>query len=114
MQLSDTVENHQNDDTNDNDKLDEIMSEVSETTLDATPAKKRPSASKSKKQPASKKKKMDPPEEDIDDTTNITDASSHQDFMDEMAEDEILPPEELQKKIDKTSRKLIKKRDESR
>ena len=34
------------------------------------------------------------------------------DFMDEFAEDEKLGPEELQKKIDKTNRKLIKKRDE--
>ena len=32
--------------------------------------------------------------------------------MDEFAEDEKLGPEELQKKIDKTNRKLIKKRDE--
>ena len=33
----DTIENHE--DTNDNDKLDEVMSEISETTLDTTPAK---------------------------------------------------------------------------
>ena len=77
------------------------MSELSETTNDATPGKKRPAASKSKKQPASKKKKIEPPDEDLDESTNLTEASIN---MDELAEDEKLSPEELQKKIDKTNR----------
>ena len=67
------VENHE--DTNDNDsKLDEIMSEISVDEGRTTPGKKRPSASASKKkQPASKKKKMDPTDEnDLDESTNIS------------------------------------------
>ena len=80
------------------------MSELSETTNDAnTPGKKRPAASKSKKQPASKKKKIEPPDEDLDESTNLTEASIN---MDELAEDEKLSPEELQKKIDKTNRQV--------
>ena len=80
------------------------MSELSETTNDATtPGKKRPATSKSKKQPASKKKKIEPPDEDLDESTNLTEASIN---MDELAEDEKLSPEELQKKIDKTNRQV--------
>ena len=71
------VENHE--DTNDNDsKLDEIMSEISVDEGRTTPGKKRPSASASKKkQPASKKKKMDPTDEnDLDESTNISEVKT--------------------------------------
>merc|ERR1712141_84577 len=49
------------------------------------------------------------PEEDMATEDNAANAV---DLQKENAEDEKLTPEELQKKIDKTARKLVKKRDE--
>jgi hypothetical protein len=88
---------------------DDVMSVMSESN-DTTPSKKRGGKGGNGKK-GSKKRKVDPPEEEMDDT-NMSEVTSEAIDPNENAEDEKLSPEELQKKIDKSVKKLGKKRDE--
>ena len=98
---------------NDDDDKDETMSEISESMENHTPNGKKRPAAKSKKSAKKKKTEANPLEDDMEETNMSHDtANDSMDIAKEYAEDEKLTQEELVKKIDKTSKKLIKKRDE--
>lgn len=88
------------------EEKDDTMSEVSEldNTNNSSAKKRSATRSKTKKKPAKQQ------EQDDNEDSNM----SHDpiDLAKENAEDEKLSPDELQKKIDKTQRRLLKKRDE--
>ncbi len=100
-------------DNDQDDKDQDAMSEVSE--MSETPQKKKATRS-SKKAKKGGSKKNNEPEEDTEETNMSVETTNHANHVSESfaenAEDEKLSPEELQKKIDKAARKLIKKRDE--
>ena len=94
-------------DTENGEDTKDDVSEISEQDTKDTPNKK--GGKKKKNTRSGKNKKAEVPEEEME--TESPEANTL-DLQKENAEDEKLSPEELQKKIDKTARKLVKKRDE--
>ena len=97
------------------DDKDDSMSVASENDTSKTTNKKGGAKGKKSSAKSSKKKAnatSEPPEDDNDETNMSHDTNSEAIIAKEMAEDEKLSVDEIQKKIDKTNKKLIKKRDE--
>ena len=88
---------------------DDTKDDVSEISEQDT---KKGGKNKKKNTRSGKKKVAEVPEEDMETETPHDNTANAVDLQKENAEDEKLTPEELQKKIDKTARKLVKKRDE--
>lgn len=93
---------------------DDTLSVASENENPKNNNKKKSAKNNKKVSNSSRKKQQpDPPEDEIDESNmSHNDTNNEAQIAKEMAEDEKMSLEELQKKIDKTLKKLTKKRDE--